>query len=178
VRRIVTYERVSSDDQRERATILTQYDELKRRIAGEPDVTGGRALCGRWAHGMIELKDRPAGASCWRTLASVSSTRWGLQARPSGRDDIDPLVVRRDLEKVGVKVVSIRENIESPLTYGLMVLLAAEERRTFLRRSRDGMERAAREGRYCGGIVPLGYVVEGKKQTARLLPMRCLSGTR
>jgi transcriptional regulator with XRE-family HTH domain len=32
------------------------------------------------------------------------------------------------------------------------------------------MNRAAREGRYTGGIVPLGYRVEGRKQTARLIP--------
>lgn len=171
MRRIVTYERVSSDDQRERATILTQYEELKRRIAVEPDVTVVERYVDDGLTGMIELKDRPAGA---RLLADARERKfdevWVYKLDRLGRDDIDPLVVRRDLEKVGVKVVSIRENIESPLTYGLMVLLAAEERRTFLRRSRDGMERAAREGRYCGGIVPLGYVVEGKKQTARLAP--------
>ena len=33
-----------------------------------------------------------------------------------------------------------------------------------------GTSRAAREGRYCGGIVSLGYVVEGQKQHARLVP--------
>ena len=32
-----------------------------------------------------------------------------------------------------------------------------------------GMDRAAREGRYCGGIVSIGYRVEGKKPNARLV---------
>ncbi|MPZ50963.1 MAG: hypothetical protein GEU75_16965 [Dehalococcoidia bacterium] len=32
------------------------------------------------------------------------------------------------------------------------------------------MDRAAREGRYTGGIAPQGYRVEGHKQTARLVP--------
>ena len=37
-------------------------------------------------------------------------------------------------------------------------------------RSADGMNRAAREGRYTGGIVPFGYRVEGHKASARLVP--------
>ena len=37
-------------------------------------------------------------------------------------------------------------------------------------RSATGMNRAAQEGRYTGGIVPLGYLVEGRKQHARLVP--------
>jgi site-specific DNA recombinase len=38
LRRIATYERVSSEDQRERETIKTQRDALDRRLASEPDV--------------------------------------------------------------------------------------------------------------------------------------------
>ena len=169
MRRIATYERVSSDDQRERATILTQYDELKRRIELEDSVEVVARYLDNGVSGTTELRLRPDGA---RLLADAAAHRfdevWVYKLDRLGRDEIDPLVVRRDLMKLGITVVSIRENIESPLMYGLQVLLAAEERRAFLMRSRDGMARAAREGRYCGGIVPLGYIVEGKKQSARL----------
>jgi site-specific DNA recombinase len=47
---------------------------------------------------------------------------------------------------------------------------AAEERRRLRRRSMDGMNRAAAEGRYVGGIVPFGYRVEGHRPRARLVP--------
>ena len=169
MRRIVTYERVSSDDQRERDTIMTQYDELQRRLAAEPNVEIVERYLDNGVSGTKELRLRPDGA---RLLADAAARRfdevWVYKLDRLGRDEIDPLVVRRDLGKLGISVVSIRENIETPLMYGLQVLMAAEERRAFLMRSRDGMARAAREGRYCGGIVPLGYVVEGKKQSARL----------
>ncbi|MCH7882417.1 MAG: hypothetical protein IIB69_12785 [Proteobacteria bacterium] len=38
MRRVVTYERVSSEDQRERETIRTQTAELARRLQQEPGV--------------------------------------------------------------------------------------------------------------------------------------------
>src|SRR5439155_12321419 len=34
----------------------------------------------------------------------------------------------------------------------------------------DGMAEAARGGRYCGGIVPFGFRVEGRRESARLVP--------
>ena len=83
---------------------------------------------------------------------------------------IDALVVRRELKRLGIKVVSICENIDGDLEYNLRAVLAEEEKRTFQIRSAAGMDRAAREGRYCGGIVSIGYVVEGQKQHARVVP--------
>ena len=169
-RRIATYERVSSDDQRERATILTQYDELQRRLGDESDIEVAGRYVDDGVSGTTELKDRPDGR---RLLADARAGKfdevWVYRLDRLGRDEIDPLVVKRDLASWGVKLVSLRENIESPLAYGLQVLLAAEERRTFLERSADGMARAAREGRYCGGIVPYGYRVDGLKAKARLM---------
>jgi len=170
-RRVATYERVSSDDQRERATILTQYDELQRRLTDEPDIEVAGRYVDDGVSGTTELKDRPDGR---RLLADARDGNfdevWVYRLDRLGRDEIDPLVVKRDLANWGVKLFSLRENIDSPLAYGLQVLLAAEERRTFLERSADGMARAAREGRYCGGIVPYGYRVDGVKAKARLVP--------
>ncbi len=54
--------------------------------------------------------------------------------------------------------------------FDIQSAVAANERRVFLVRSRDGMNRAAREGRYTGGIVAFGLRVEGMKEAARLVP--------
>jgi site-specific DNA recombinase len=54
--------------------------------------------------------------------------------------------------------------------FDLFATLAQNEHRVFHERSSDGMERAAREGRYVGGIIPFGYAVEGERATARLVP--------
>ncbi|MEO8538115.1 MAG: recombinase family protein [bacterium] len=166
-RTIATYERVSTVDQRERETILTQYGELQRRIGLQEDVEVVERYVDDGITGMLDLDERPAGA---RLLDDARSGKfdelWIYKVDRLGRDGIDPLIVRRDLERVGVKVVSISESVEDPLMYGILVAFAAHERRTFMKRSRDGMERAAREGRYTGGIIAFGLDVPGRKQNA------------
>ncbi|MDP2727208.1 MAG: recombinase family protein, partial [Dehalococcoidia bacterium] len=46
----------------------------------------------------------------------------------------------------------------------------AQERRTTLRRSADGMARCVNSGHFPGGICSLGYMVEGEKNEARMAP--------
>ena len=111
---------------------------------------------------------RPAGK---RLLADAGrglfDEVWVWKIDRLGRDDVDPLVVWRDLELLGIKVHSVTEGNSDPFMYHIHVAVAAQERRNFMARSATGMNRAAREGRYTGGIVPLGYLVEGRKQHAR-----------
>jgi site-specific DNA recombinase len=171
VRRVATYERVSSEDQRERETILTQTDELARRLDMDPDVELVQRYVDDGISGTIPLAERPAGQRLLGDAAKgLFQELWVYKLDRLGRDDIDPLIVRRELQRLGVKLVAVHENIEGDLEYSLRVAIAAEERRTFLARSAAGMARAARQGRYTGGIVPLGYRVKGKKQHAHLIP--------
>lgn len=164
---IATYERVSTDIQEKQQTILTQYDELQRTIARLPDRVVVERYVDDGVTGMLELEERPAGA---RLLADARERRfkelWIYKLDRLGRDGIDPLIVRRELERCGVKVVSLSEPLEDELMYGILVAFAAHERRTFMKRSRDGMERAARDGRYTGGIIAFGFDVQGRKQNA------------
>jgi len=168
-RRVVTYERVSSEGQTDRETILTQTEELARRLDTDPAVVIVDRYVDDGVSGTTAMAEREQGQ---RLLADARRRKfdevWVYKLDRLGRDDIDPLVVRRDLAAVGVKLMALHDNIDGNLEYAVRVAIAAEERRTFLRRSADGMARAARDGRFCGGIVPLGYKVEGKKQTARL----------
>ncbi len=171
LRRVVTYERVSSEDQRERATIKTQTEELARRLGQEP----GARLVGRYpddgVSGTIPFAKRPAGRRLLEDAAKGQFDEiWVYKLDRLGRDDIDPLIVRRDLEALGVTVNSVVEGHPDQFTYAIHIAVAAQERRTLLDRTVAGMNRAAREGRYLGGIVPLGYRVEGAKQNARLVP--------
>ena len=62
------------------------------------------------------------------------------------------------------------ENIDDPFYFDIHAVIAANERRKFLERSAEGMNRAAKEGRYTGGIVPLGYSVSGDRGFRRLVP--------
>jgi site-specific DNA recombinase len=168
-RRIATYERVSSEDQRERQTIKTQTEELARKLSSEPDVELVERYVDDGVSGTVPMAERSAGQ---RLMADAARGKfeelWVYKIDRLGRDDVDPLIVWRELERLRVRVYSITEGVSSPFEYHIRVAMAAEERRTFLARSAAGMERAVREGRFPGGVCPIGYRVAGRKQTARL----------
>ena len=63
LRRVVTYERVSSEDQRERATIKTQQDELAVDLSKEPNVRLGTRYIDDGVSGTIPMALRPAGSA-------------------------------------------------------------------------------------------------------------------
>ncbi len=171
LRRIATYERVSSEDQRERETIKTQTDELARRLDREPDVELVERYADDGVSGTIPLAERPAGR---RLMADAAGGRfaelWVYKLDRLGRDAVDLLVVRRRLMDLGIRLISVVEAEPDLLSYDVQAVVADHYRREFLRRSADGMNRAAREGRYPGGIVAFGFVVAGSKESARLVP--------
>ena len=177
IRRVATYERVSSEDQRERETIRTQTDEIARHLAGQPGVELVSRYVDDGVSGTIPLADRPDGR---RLLADAAAHRfeelWLYKVDRLGRDAVDLLVVRRRLDALGIALISVVEGQPDLLGYDVTAVVADHYRREFARRSADGMNRAAREGRYTGGIVPFGYRVEGRKASARLVPDEAIAG--
>lgn len=170
-KRIVTYERVSSDEQRERQTILLQGTALERELEAHPECE----LVGRYVDdgvsGTVRFAKRPGGGRLLRD-AELGLFDEVLVYRNDriGRDQIDPLLVQRQLEDSGVRLRSLQEGYADSLLFPITVAVASEERKTFLRRSADGMNEAARQGRYCGGIVAHGYRAEGHKNTSHFVP--------
>jgi site-specific DNA recombinase len=170
-KRIATYERVSSEDQRLRETIKNQTEELARTLQS----TSGVLLVDRYVDdgvsGTIPMAKRPGGR---RLLEDAAKGRfdevWVWKIDRLGRDDIDPLIVWQELERLGVTVRSVTEGVSDPFMYHIHVAVAAQERRTFLARTTAGMERAVKEGRFSGGICPLGYEVQGHAHEARIIP--------
>lgn len=170
-RRVAIYERVSTYQQKERGTIKTQADEVVRRLEREP----GIHIVGQYQDeaftGMLPLVERPAGARLLRDLeAGLADEVWVYKVDRLGRDGIDPLGVRKKLARLGVKVCSATEAIEDSFTFAILTALAHKEHEVIRERTTAGMNRAAREGRYTGGIRPYGYRIEGFKETARYVP--------
>ena len=95
---------------------------------------------------------------------------WTYKFDRLGRDAVDLLVVRRRLLELGIRVRSVVEGEPDLLGYDVQAVVADHGRRDFLRRSADGMNRCAREGRYVGGVVPYGYRVVGVRPRGRLEP--------
>jgi site-specific DNA recombinase len=169
-RRVATYERVSSADQRERETIKTQTDALTRRLAREPDIEVVARYVDDGVSGTIPLAQRPGGR---RLLDDAAAGRYGelwvVTTDRLGRDAPDVLVSQRRLRWLGIRLMTLEGEV-NPLVGDIMTVIDDNARLTFLANSARGMARAAREGRYTGGIVAYGYRVEGAKQTARLAP--------
>lgn len=170
-KRVVIYTRVSSEDQKERETIRTQQMELRRQLMTNPDLDFLGEYSDDGVSGTIRFQDRPGGRRLMDDAGrGIFEEVWVYRVDRLGRDDIDPLVVWRELERLGVRVVSLTEGVDGPFIYHIRVAVAAEERRTMLARMQAGTDRAAREGRFTGGIRPFGYQVVGFKENARYVP--------
>ena len=169
--RIATYARVSSDEQRDRHTVLNQRSALSRRLGSEPGVVVFKHYEDDGVSGTIPLEDRPAGGALARDArAGRFSQIWVVRADRLGRDAFELLRIWRVFESIGVVLRATDENIDDPFYFDIHAVIAANERRKFLERSAEGMNRAAKEGRYTGGIVPLGYSVSGDRGSRRLVP--------
>lgn len=165
------YERVSSDEQREKETIQTQTFLVERYLADHPDL----AVRGRYLDdgisGSVPLALRPQGqrlvqdamAGRFRKLIVTRGDRLGRDAR-------DLLGVFVLFEGLGIELVGIAEPLDDYLTFGVKAVVSDHEKRRFLERSAEGMERIVRAGYFPGGIVPLGYVLDGQKPHQRLAP--------
>ncbi|MDA0735272.1 MAG: recombinase family protein [Chloroflexi bacterium] len=169
--RVATYERVSSEDQRERETIKTQADELARRLESDPTAELVARFIDDGVSGTIPMAERPQGRRLFQAAqAREFDELWIYNIKRLGREAVDLLLLRRKLEPLGIRLMSLLEGEQTGLGYDVQAVVADYDRRLLLRVFADGMNRAAREGRYTGGIVPMGYMVEGRKPAARLVP--------
>jgi DNA invertase Pin-like site-specific DNA recombinase len=84
------------------------------------------------------------------------------------RSLLDFVKVMELLNEAGVSFVSITQNFSTAdamgrLTMNLLASFAEFEREMIAERTRDKIAAARRKGKWTGGPVPLGYVVENKK---------------
>lgn len=170
-RRVVAiYERVSSAEQRENETIKTQTEVIDRHLTTDPDAVVFERYQDNGVSGTIAFAQRPAGGRLIRAALERRFTEvWVTRPNRLGRDEADLIQTFVLLQTVGVTLVGIAEPIGDQFLFGINAVVSAADRRRFLAISAEGMARAAREGRYCGGIVPIGYKVEGVKKDARLV---------
>ncbi len=170
VRRVATYERVSSADQSERETIKTQTDTLDRRLATEPGIQLVARYVDDGVSGTIALAKRAGGGRLLRGAAvGMFDELWVVAIDRLGRDAPDVMLARRRLALLGVRLMTLSGEVH-PLAADIEAVVGDYARVTFLANAARGMSRAAREGRYTGGIVPFGFAVRGARESARLVP--------
>ena len=83
------------------------------------------------------------------------------------RNRYDSAVYKRQLNKNGVKVVSVKENItdtpEGVILEGLLEAMAEYYSADLSQKIKRGRHESVRKGLFPGGPVPFGYVVENKR---------------
>lgn len=165
--RVAAYLRVSSEDQAERGTIENQADfAAKYCDLHQLDIFDWYKDDG--VTGTIPLEQRQEGR---RLLEDAKAGRFELlliyRLDRLGRSARIILNAVYELEQSGVKIRSMTEPFDTGDPNGrfLLTILAGVadlERETILERMWHGANRAAREGKWLGGIVPYGYrVVDG-----------------
>jgi DNA invertase Pin-like site-specific DNA recombinase len=174
LKRVAGYARVSTDLQRDKETIKTQQ-ELIRRFCDDKGFVLTELYCDDGVTGTLPLADRPAGA---RLLTDAKKGRFdGLvvyKADRIGRDVLVNETVARELyDGLGIEFYGVAEQIDLATPVGRAMFtfqsaLGRLERENTLRRSWDATVRLAKEGVWLGGIVPFGYRVEGKNKDARI----------
>ena len=164
IKSAAVYCRVSTDDQAERGTIESQveyaekYCELNQiaivKIYKDDGITG-----------TIPLQERPAGAELIADAkAGLFSTLLVFKLDRLGR--VTRIIINAiyDLEQYNVKLKSMTEPFDTSDPSGrfLLTILAGVadlERSNILQRMQLGANRAAAAGKWLGGIVPYGYIV-------------------
>jgi site-specific DNA recombinase len=173
------YMRVSTEEQRERQSIMTQRDFAERYTALHSIVVYG------WygddgISGTVPLDQRPQGS---RMLADAKDGKLTdiliYRLDRLGRDPRLILNAVNDLEQIGVQVRSMTEPFDSSTPAGRLMLtmlsgMAGFERDSIVQRSLEGQHRMARNGGWLGGRAPYGYHVEGSRQHMRIIPSEVL----
>jgi len=171
---VAIYCRVSTEEQRERQSILTQREFGERYV--ELHKLHVHALyADDGISGTVALENRPEGA---RVLKDARAGKFDqlliYKLDRLGRETRLILNVVAELEKLGVRVRSMTEEFDTASATGRLMLtmlsgFATHEREVIRERSVAGTRRVAEAGHWLGGIVPYGYRRVGEKRDARIV---------
>ncbi len=173
---VAVYCRVSSDEQRERATINSQREYAERYLTLHDHLHLAECYLDDGYSGTLPLDQRPAGS---RLLADAGAGKFSTvlvyKIDRLGRTARNVLTAIDDLEAVKVEVRSLTEPFDSSSPVGRMLLqllavFAEFERANIVERSVTGQDRVARAGGWIGGMAPFGYYLVGQGSARRLVP--------
>jgi len=165
MRKVALYGRVSSDEQKEKQTIENQTEILESYIDFREDLTVYDTYLDDGITGTIPLYERPYGSA----LVEDAKNKlfdiilvWKVDR--FGRDTLTGLQTVEVLREYGIEIISVTEPFDLNTPIGryqfINYLNMAElERNNILDRMYMGASRAAKKGKWMGGIVPYGYIV-------------------
>src|SRR5260370_2109874 len=169
--RIALYFRVSTDEQKERASIETQC-EFAAQYCKVHEIAVIASYSYDGISGTIPVAERPAG---FRLLADAQAKKFDTilvyKLDRLARSTLEILKAVETLGQWGVAIKSMTEPFETDSSVGkflvsMLASVAQLERDAIRDRSGAGMERVARLGKWLGGRPSFGYqVVDGKLAT-------------
>ena len=162
---VALYMRVSTEDQADRGTIEAQRDFL-RQFANLYQLPVVDEYSDDGVTGTVSLKERPEGQ---RLLQDAEAGRFGCvlvyRLTRLGRS-LKALIEAHDmLTRHGVTIRSVTEPFDTSTPIGtflfqLLSSLAELDRAQVLDQLTRGRDRVARHGKWTGGLVPFGYMVD------------------
>jgi site-specific DNA recombinase len=171
---LALYLRVSTEEQRERQSIVTQRD-FGQRYCELHQLPIHEIFADDGISGTVPLETRPAGR---RMLEDARRGKFDqilvFKLDRFGRETRLILNAVAELEKYGVRVRSMTEEFDTATATGRLMLtmlsgFAAHEREMIRERSVAGTNRRAEAGVWLGGVVPYGYGKQGDRGQARLV---------
>jgi len=171
---VAVYARVSTEEQRERQSIATQYD-FGENFCKKNSLPVYRVYADDGVSGTIALDRRPEGSQIMRDARKGKFDQLLVYRLDRlARNACLALNAVEDLRRLGVRVRSMTEDFDASNPNGMLMMtmlagFAAHEHSTIRLRSLDGTNRVAAAGAWLGGIVPYGYRKSGEKATARLV---------
>jgi site-specific DNA recombinase len=172
---VAIYCRVSTEEQRERQTILTQR-EFGDRYTALHNLAVFYVYADDGISGTVPFEQRPESRQVLRDARTGKFDQLLVYRLDRlGRETRLILNAVAELEKLGVRVRSMTEEFDTASATGRLMLtmlsgFATHEREVIRERSVAGTLRLAAAGVWLGGIVPFGYRKEGEKRDARLVP--------
>lgn len=171
---VAIYVRVSTEEQRERQSILTQR-EFGDRYCQLHSLPVYRVYSDDGVSGTVPLERRPEGSQIIKD-ARLGKFNQLLVYRLDrlGRETRLILNGVAEFEKVGVRIRSMTEEFDTGTATGRLMLtllsgFASHERDVIRERSVAGTFRVAEAGAWLGGIVPYAYRKAGEKRDARIV---------
>lgn len=164
-KKAVVYCRVSSVHQEERQTIENQI-EFARNYCNLNNIELTHIYKDDGVTGTLPLEERPSGADLLRDAkAGKLSLILIFKLDRLGRATRVILNAVHELDQYGVKIRSMTEPFDTSDASGrfLLTILAGVadlERENILQRMGMGATRAAKKGKYMGGLPPYGYTVD------------------
>jgi site-specific DNA recombinase len=167
--KVALYARVSTEDQAERETIRNQII-VANAICPAMGLEIVESYLDDGVSGMVPLEQRPEGA---RLLQDASAGKFPqvvvYRLDRIGRKAMVILSAFETLKEKGVALRSLTEPFDTSQPFGefvmgILAMVAGYERDSMLMRTSEGRLRQARDGRWTGGVLPYGYVLDDERR--------------